>query len=138
MKKMLFSFLVLTMLLSGCASKISYPYVQEYVIGQGNIKGNVSVERFTSISDDFAIGANKEGYAVFKDPDQAFQRFLELYPEGIEIIRRSYDLPPISKTNIKIYINYGWQVTSGTQEEQEQAHFVSAFLDIYENSFSGE
>ena len=34
--------------------------------GQGNIKGNVPVEEYISISEDFAIGADKNGYAVFK------------------------------------------------------------------------
>ena len=44
------------------------PSVQEYAAGQGNIKGNVPVEEYISISEDFAIGADKNGYAVFKDP----------------------------------------------------------------------
>jgi len=33
------------------------------------------------------------------------------------------------------YKTLGCQVTSGTKEVQEQAHFVSSFFDIYENSF---
>ena len=36
----------------------------------------------------------------------------------------------------KNYKTYGWQVTTGTAEEKEQARFVSSFLDIYNNSFS--
>ncbi|MBE6108375.1 MAG: hypothetical protein E7192_07025 [Erysipelotrichaceae bacterium] len=127
-----------TILLAGCNLKIKYPYVQEYVAGQGNIKGNVSVEKFTSVSDDFAIGANEDGYAVFKDPDKAFDRLLELYSKGIHLIQTSFHLKPLSKTNYKSYGKYGWQVTTGTKEEREQAYFVSAFMDIYENSFSNK
>ena len=42
-------------------------------------------------------------------------------------------LPP--KVDFGSYKTYGWQVTTGTQEEREQALFVTGFMDIYENSF---
>ena len=38
--------------------------------------------------------------------------------------------------NYKSYATYGWQITTGSKEEQEQARFISAFMDIYENSFN--
>ncbi|MGL5066303.1 MAG: hypothetical protein ACRC6T_00545 [Sarcina sp.] len=41
----------------------------------------------------------------------------------------------MNKLNYKSYGTYGWQVNSGTQEEKEQAKFISSFIDIYENSF---
>ena len=60
---------------SGCRDyrEIPYPYTQEYETGQGNIKGNVDTERFSAADGRFAIGANENGYAVFKEPEQAFE-----------------------------------------------------------------
>ena len=43
---------------------------------------------------------------------------------------------PLTNFTYKSYKTYGWQVTTGTDEEKEQARFVSSFLDIYENSFN--
>jgi len=115
---------------------IQYPSVQEYVMGQGNIKGNVPVSEYTSISEDFAIGADKDGYAVFKDPNKAFTKLTELYVDGINLIQTEFDLEPLTEQNYEWYKTYGAQVTAGTPEQQEQARFVGKFLDIYENSFS--
>ena len=40
-------------------------------MGKGNIKGSVDIEKYVTISKDFEIGANKDGYAVFKNPEKA-------------------------------------------------------------------
>ncbi len=118
---------------------IKYPSVQEYVAGQGNIKGNVPVEEYTSISEAFAIGADKDGYAVFKDPENALVKLLELYSDGINLIQTEFDLEPLSHDTYDAYKEYGWQITAfgtqGTAEEREQVVFVEKFIDIYENSF---
>ena len=114
---------------------IQYPYVQEYIAGQGNIKGNVPVEEYISISEDFAIGADKDGYAVFKNPEKALATLLELYSDGINLIQTEFDLEPLSEENYDWYKVYGLQITVGTTEEQEQAIFVGKFFDIYENSY---
>lgn len=50
-------------------------YTQEYTAGTKGIKGNVNVSKFTDVSEDFAIGANSNGYAVFKNPSKAFKTF---------------------------------------------------------------
>lgn len=55
---------------------------------------------------------------------------------GIALIQKEYDLEALSQDNYDLYGTYGWQVTGGTSEEQDQAAFVSEFMDIYENSFS--
>lgn len=110
-------------------------YSQEYIIGQGNIKGNVDTEYFESINSNFEIGANSYGYAVFKNPDKAFKSLLEYYQDGITLIQKEFELLPLTNFNYKNYKTYGWQVTTGTDEEKEQARFVSSFIDIYENSF---
>lgn len=111
-------------------------YSQEYVIGKGNIKGNVDIEIFKSKSEDFDIGANKYGYAVFKNPTKAFKRLKKDYSRGIELIQKEFNLKDLSQSNYKLYGVYGWQVNTGTEEEQNEARFVTSFMDIYENSFS--
>ena len=45
---------------------------------------------------------------------------------------------PLTNFTYKSYKTYGWQVTTGTDEEKEQAIFITSFLDIYENSFNNE
>lgn len=139
-------FLIIIVLVVFCIARIGliivdkmleekYEYSQEYVPGQGNIQGNVDADAFLEASEDFAIGANSNGYAVFKDPDKAFATLKESYSDGIQLIQEEFDLLPFMKLNYSEYKTYGWQVTTGTGEEQEQAHFVTKFLDIYENSF---
>ena len=111
------------------------PSVQEYVAGQGNIKGNVPVEEYISISEDFAIGADKNGYAVFKDPVKALDKLMELYSDGINLIQKSFELESLSADNCGDYKVYGSQTTAGTEREQQQALFAAKFHDIYENSY---
>ena len=128
--------LFLIVLLTACTGNpIKHPYVQEYVAGQGNCKGNVNTAYFLELDSRFEIGANAEGYAVFKDPDAAFDAVKEKYADGIKLIQRENKLAPFSKKNYKLYGTYGWQVTSGSKEEKEQAFFISQFIDIYENSY---
>lgn len=124
---------------SGCRDYrgIPYPYTQEYEAGQGNIKGNVDTERFSAADGRFAIGANENGYAVFKEPEQAFEALCEKYADGISRIQRDFGLEPLTPDNYADYKTYGWQVKSGTDAEKDQAAFVTDFLDIYENSFQG-
>lgn len=111
-------------------------YSQEYEIGSSNIKGEVDVSYYTNISKNFDIGANKYGYAVFKDPNAAFKTLKQKYKMGIRLIQKEFNLLPISRFNYGKYKIYGWQVTTGTIEEREQARFVSSFMDIYENSIN--
>ena len=57
---------------NGKINKVTNPCVQDYVAGQGNIRGNVNVEDYYERDVRFAIGAGEDGYAVFKDPGEAF------------------------------------------------------------------
>ena len=127
--------LVICFLTNPVHEHITNPSVQEYVSGQGNIKGDVNKAGFEAISEDFAIGADKNGMAVFKDPQKAFDTFTELYADGIALIQSEFLLPPISENSYDSYKLYGWQVTTGTEEQRSQAAFVTSFLDIYENSY---
>ena len=125
------------MLLTGCGAtaKITHPYVQEYISGQGNVKGDVDTEDFADRDTRFEIGVDKDGNAVFKNPDEAYDALVEKYSDGISLIKEEYSLDNISRKNYGDYQTYGWQVTGGSDESREQAQFVSEFFDIYENSY---
>lgn len=107
---------------------VKNPWVQEYT-------GPVDQIKYEAISPDFAIGADKNGQAVFKDPEKAFATFTDLYADTLEQLRQAFNLPPITAQDYKDYETRGWQFTGGTPAEQERAALVSKFLDIYENSF---
>lgn len=111
-------------------------YSQIYIAGEGNIKGNVDINKYEKLNIDYEVGANKYGEAVFKNPNKAFKRLKKDYSKGIKLIQKEYHLLPLTNFTYKMYGIYGWQVTTGTDEEKEQARFVSSFMDIYENSFN--
>lgn len=117
---------------------IRNPWVQEYIVGAEGILGQVDKEKYESVHEDFAIGADKYGRAVFKNPLKAFDTMKELYTDGLTLIAEEQELAPISQSNYNLYKKFGWQVTSGSEEAQKQARFVTNFLDIYENSFDKE
>lgn len=109
-------------------------YCQEYTNENGK-QDEVDVNAFTEKSNKYAIGANSYGKAVFKNPEEALAELEKEYSEGIELIQKEFGLEDLSQKNYKQYGVYGWQVENGTEEEKEQAEFVSTFMDIYENSF---
>ncbi len=115
---------------------VKNPWVQEYTPGAEGIAGNVDTEKYTSISPDFAIGANKLGIAVFKNPHNAFMMMTSLYADAIAAIQREFDLPPLSERDYEAYKTYGWQITADSVKLQQQARFITQFFDIYENSFT--
>lgn len=84
----------------------------------------------------FDIGANRYGETVFKNPQKAFKTLKKEYSKGIQLIQKEFNLLPLTNFTYKSYKTYGWQVTTGTDEEKEQAIFITSFLDIYENSFN--
>jgi hypothetical protein len=110
-------------------------YVREYVIGAPGIKGSVDI---TQWGDDpaYHIGADRKGYAVFKDPEQAFARVKIDYAAGIEAIRKEFELRPLSMENYQQYGTYGWQLTETEDADTvTQSQLVTAFMDIFENSY---
>lgn len=111
---------------------VKNPAVGEYIPGAEGMQGNVDTDCFTSVSPDFAIGAGVDGVAVFKDPKAAFETFRSLYENELGELRREFGLPAFSQKTYSSYMIYGFQYT-GT--DGERFRFVSAFLDIYENSF---
>ncbi len=115
--------------------KQALQYSQEYIVGQSGIKGNVNVQQYIDIHQDFDIGANKHGFAVFKEPEKALNTLKELYPDAIALIQTEFSLDELTTENCQWYKTYGAQLEAGTPEEREQVNFVAKFLDIYENSF---
>ncbi|MDU5110560.1 MAG: hypothetical protein E6248_08940 [Clostridium sp.] len=107
-------------------------YSQEYV-GQ---QGSIDKEAFLEKGKEFEIGVNKDGYAVFKTPSKALKKLKTDYKGGLLVIQKENNLLPINQFNYKSYKTYGWQITSGSEEERKEASFITSFLDIYENSFN--
>lgn len=69
---------IAVVLLMGQTKKNDLQYCQEYIWGQAGIVGNVNVQEYAVIHEDFAIGANKYGFAVFKEPEKALNTLKEL------------------------------------------------------------
>ena len=139
-KYLVLTILALSLLASGCATSkkaedrknSQLKYSKEYVTGKDNIKGDVDAKKFEDVSEDFEIGANELGYAVFKNPDKAMSTLKEKYLSAINLIKEEFNLKELSNDTITEYKNYGDQLTKGTKEEKKQAAF------IYENSFKDE
>ena len=126
---------IAVVLLMGQTKKNDLQYCQEYILGQAGIVGNVNVQEYAVIHEDFAIGANRYGYAVFKEPEKALNTLKELYPNAITLIQSEFDLEELTTDTCQKYKLYGAQIVTETPEEQEEAHFICKFLDIYENSY---
>ena len=110
-------------------------YVREYIIGQTGIRGTVNITNIGNNSA-YEIGANKEGYAVFKNPNKAFAQMKIDFSKGIAAIQKEYKLLPLSRWNYDMYGVYGWQLKETKDTEAvDQAWKVTQFMDLYENSF---
>ena len=108
-------------------------YTQEYVPGTGNIKGDVDKNAWESRGEAFAIGANKDGYAVFKNPREAMNAICRDYKDGIKALRKA-GAPWGFLLNYPAYICYDEAVPTNSKDK-EQTVVVAGFVDIYENSF---
>lgn len=140
LRLLVFTMMCLFVLVS-CSKKpeILNPYTQEYIAGQGNIKGQVNVERHLHRSEYFDIGATKDGWAVFKDPEKAFTTFKELYSDELEHMKYEFDLMEISEKHYEPYLQYSsYSNTCISGDYCEDAYYIGSFLDIYENSYKAE
>ena len=108
------------------------PAVGDYIPGIS--RGNVDTGKFTAVSPDFAVGADKNGYAVFKDPEKAYSTFLSLYGDTLGEIRERNHLAPLSERTLGLYMICAAETERSDAREREKYSFVAAFLDIYENS----
>lgn len=109
-------------------------YSQEYVAGTGNIKGDVDVEYFESHGEEFQIGANSQGYAVFKNPRAAMDCICRDYKEGLKLMRQTWGCPPLFRFQYHGY-NIGGSSVDPNTKGADQIEFILSFLGIYENSF---
>lgn len=134
-KWILLGIVVMMVALFSAWRPVEHPATQEYIIGSGNCQGQVDTEKYFEISDAFAIGADENGVAVFKNPAKALLVLRAKYGKGLWTIQREFYLLPLTPLTYHSYGMYGWQVTKGSEEAKEQARFVSGFMDIYENSF---
>ena len=113
----------------------SLQYCQDYNLEKSGIMGNVDIQEYVDIHKDFDIGANQCGYPVFKKPEKALQTLKRLYPDVIALIQSEFDLDDLTADTCQQYKIYSAQIAIETPREQEQARFISRFLDIYENSY---
>ena len=91
--------------MAGCKTKppkVAHPYVKEYVASYKT--GSVNVKDFLDHGEEFAIGADENGKAVFKDPQKAFEALERDYSDGINLIRDEYKLGPITPRNFYDYM----------------------------------
>ncbi len=100
----------------------------------------VDKNKFELISSDFEIGATEEGYAVFKDPNKAFETFKVLYKEELSYVKRdNLIILPICYSNLNKYSIYCMNSYDKVLEEDEtfanRIKFIMEFIDIYENSY---
>lgn len=136
LKKLGLAVALITVLV-GCGSKdtIRHPYTQEYTVGQGNIKGAVDTAYFLSFGEEFEIGASDDGFAVFKDPEKAWNSFIEICSEGIAVVQKENGLEPLAFDNFQMYKSASVAPYGQSDEVDKQILFICKFLDIYENSF---
>jgi uncharacterized protein YxeA len=141
-KNNLINLIIIIIIIISVILYLTYPkydhnksYVNDYIVGAKGIKGNVDISNWGN-KKSFEIGVNKEGYAVFRNPDKALRQIKIDYSKGIAAIQKEFFLLPISRWNYKKYRNYGWQLKSKYDLETIiQSRNLSSFLDIYDNSF---
>lgn len=113
-----------------------FSYCQEYIPGGENMKGTVDPEEWAAFGPEFEIGANRQGYAVFKDPRAAMDKVCRDYKIGIWHLKR-YNFAWLVPFRLcyKPFVCYDVEIGARGWKE---AAFVSRFVDIYENSFEGD
>ncbi len=104
------------------------------VVGPYDISG-LGGDFLQSGNEAYAVGANAYGMPVFEDHRTAYSAFLSEYAAGIEEIRITWGLKPLSRRNYADYKVYGWQTLCTDEELTRQCHQVTLFFDLYENSF---
>lgn len=86
----------------------------------------------------YDIGLAESGKPAFKDANKAFKQAKIDFAGGFDLIKDEFNLNKLNKFYWKPYKTYGWQVTTEDDELKKQCLDISAFFDIYENSFGIE
>jgi hypothetical protein len=120
----------------GTNEKKSLLYSAEYV-AQGQ-EETVDVQYFEMHGEAFAIGANSQGKAVFKDPEAALEALKTDYQTGVNLIKDEFKLAELTDKSYKEYLKKGKKVSGGSENARKQAEFVVDFLEVYDNSFADD
>ncbi len=113
-----------------------YGYSQEYLAGTGNCRGNVDVEYFESLGPEFAIGANRDGYAVFKNPRAVMWAIYRDYRPGLKVLMENGLYFPVFGVVVQgCTSGLSMDLKSSSTEGLKQAKQICGIMDIYENSF---
>ncbi|MCQ4636774.1 hypothetical protein NE619_08525 [Anaerovorax odorimutans] len=107
------------------ASKVvSKPYEGEQTAG---------FETLLNSSNNFDLGVNKYGQPIFIDRDKAYEQMLITCNDGIEAIKKTGDLPKISKQNMDAYGSIGAELSESdfSRDVLKQAAFIGVFYDFY-------
>lgn len=88
-------------------------------------------------NDAYALGINKEGKVVFKNPKKAWKAAKKQWKSGRKFLQEEYHLKHCSKTYYLAYIQRAKEVGSsgGTDTQKAASRSWGEFLDIYKNSF---
>lgn len=84
----------------------------------------------------YRLGLNAGGKPVFLDPAAALRQARTDCSDAVRRLRQERKLPPLFHFTVQAYGNLGWQLTDGTDYLCTQGRLLSAFADIYENSFA--
>ncbi len=117
------------------SAAIKNPAVGDYKAGAEGIVGSVDTAAFEEISPDFAVGADKYGVAVFKNPRRAWETFKKLYADDLDALSEIHGLKPLSAKNRDMYLLLAAQTEEPDEEKAARYRFITRFLDVYENSF---
>lgn len=84
----------------------------------------------------YKLALNADNKPVFKDPERALKQAKTDYSDAIGIIKKEHHLLPLSKYYYSAYGSYGWQIVTDDEMIRQQGQKLSAFIDIYENSYN--
>lgn len=84
----------------------------------------------------YKLALNTDNKPVFKDPERALKQAKTDYSDAIGIIKMEHHLLPLSKYYYSAYGSYGWQIVTDDEMIRQQGQKLSAFIDIYENSYN--
>lgn len=101
----------------------------------GEYTGSVGAQFRGTGKECYEMGLNAYGRPVFRDPEAAYREFLTDYAAGIALTAKTQLLPPLTQYTYGMYKTWGWQVETDSDWERAQCSAVTAFFDIYENSF---
>lgn len=86
--------------------------------------------------EEFELGENQYGMLVFKHPEQAQHKAMELCADVLEKIKKNYHLAFEADNSERIhgYLSYGDQMTGLSEKECRQVGFLGMSVSICEHS----